>query len=218
MSGIKVLLADDQLLIRDGLKTILELEKDIEVVGVAKNGFEACRMAETLQPDLILLDIRMPDMNGVESLKEIKEKYPEIKILMLTTFNDDEYIIDALANEASGYILKDIEIEKLIEFIHDAMQGKMIIPPVVAAKLAEVLTKMSAKKSDKEDISYKLEFSEREREIASMMTQGFTNKQISSALYISEGTVRNYISNIYTKIGIGNRTQAVLFLKEHGIS
>jgi DNA-binding NarL/FixJ family response regulator len=217
MSIIKILIADDQSLIRDGLKTVLELEKDFEVVGTAKNGIEACKMTEKLNPDILLLDIRMPEMDGVESIKVIKRKCPATKVIMLTTFNDDEYIIEALANEANGYILKDIEIDNLIEAIRDAAQGKMIMPPAVAAKLAQGLHKISIKKKDDGAAQTDLGLSEREKEIASMMIQGFTNRQISSALYISEGTIRNYISNIYSKINIGDRTQAVLFLKEHGV-
>lgn len=218
MNSIKLLLADDQSLIRDGLKTVLGLEKDIEVVGTARNGVEACRMTEILQPDVLLLDIRMPEMNGVECIKVIKKEYPGVKVIMLTTFNDDEYIVEALANGASGYILKDIEMEKLIEAIHDAVHGKMIMYSNVAARLAENLSKLPLGKKKEENVTYSLGFSAREKEIACMMVQGFTNKQISSALYMSEGTVRNYISNIYSKIGITDRTQAVLFLKEHGIS
>lgn len=218
MNSIKLLLADDQSLIRDGLKTVLGLEKDIEVVGTARNGVEACRMTEILQPDVLLLDIRMPEMNGVECIKVIKKEYPGVKVIMLTTFNDDEYIVEALANGASGYILKDIEMEKLIEAIHDAVHGKMIMYSNVAARLAENLCKLPLGKKKEENITCSLGFSVREKEIACMMVQGFTNKQISAALYMSEGTVRNYISNIYSKIGITDRTQAVLFLKEHGIS
>lgn len=217
MNSIKLLLADDQSLIRDGLKTVLGLEKDIEVVGTARNGIEACRMTEILQPDVLLLDIRMPEMDGVECIKVIKKKHPGVKVIMLTTFNDDEYILEALANGASGYILKDIEVEKLIEAIHDAVYGKMIIFSDVAAKLAEGLSKLPARKKNEENGTCGLDLSEREKEIVCMMVQGFTNKQISSALYMSEGTVRNYISTIYSKIGITDRTQAVLFLKEHGI-
>lgn len=217
MNKIRVLIADDQSLIRDGLKTVLSLEKDLEVVGTARNGEEACRMAESLYPDVLLLDIRMPEMDGVECTKIVKKKCPETKVIILTTFNDDEYIIEALANEASGYILKDIEVEKLIEAIHDAVQGKMIMLPEVAAKLAQGLSKISARKREEENIPCDLDLSERERDIAGMMVQGFTNRQISSALYMSEGTVRNYISNIYSKIGTGDRTQAVLFMKDHGI-
>lgn len=214
MNPIRIAIADDQTLMRDGLKTVLDLEKDFEVIGTASDGLESVTMVTALNPDVLLLDIRMPTMNGVESLKEIKKIRPSTKVIMLTTFNDDEYIIDALANGACGYLLKDIEMDKLIEAIRDSVQGKMIMPSNVAAKLAEGLSRLSVKKAELDKYPG---FSDREREIASMMVQGFTNKQISSALYISEGTVRNYISVIYSKIGISDRTKAVLYLKEQGV-
>jgi DNA-binding NarL/FixJ family response regulator len=216
MDQIRVLIADDQALMRDGLKNILDLERDMKVVATAVNGLEASDMAEILNPDVILMDIRMPLMNGVESVKIIKEKCPQSKVIMLTTFNDEEYIIDALASGASGYMLKDTEIDKLTEAIRDAFNGKMIIPPTVASKLAEGLSKMTSRKKE-ENLSGTLNFSERELEIAGMLVQGFTNRQISSALFISEGTVRNYISGIYAKIGVGDRTNAVLYLKDQGV-
>lgn len=213
---IRIVIADDQSLIRDGLKTVLDLEEGLKVVATARDGKEALDTVLTLQPDVLLLDIRMPEMSGVECVKRVKEKCPQTKVIMLTTFNDDAYIIEALAGGASGYLLKDIEVEKLVEAIRDVVQGKMIMPPPVAAKLAEGLSRMTAGKRDREK-GEALDLSERELEIARMMAQGFTNRQISSALYISEGTVRNYISVIYGKIGIADRTQAVLFLKKHGI-
>ena len=216
MGRIRVFIVDDQALIRDGLKTILETEEDMEVAGAAKNGLEACSMAELLRPDIILMDIRMPGIDGVESIKNIRSRLPQVKIIMLTTFNDEEYIMDAIANGASGYLLKDIEVEKLIETIHDAIDGKMILPLEVAGKLAEGLSKRASGKKKGDELA-SLDLTDREREIASMMVQGFTNRQIASVLYISEGTVRNYISDIYGKTGISNRTQAVLYLKEHGI-
>lgn len=216
MENIRILIADDQTLMRDSLKTILDLEKGFEVIGTAADGEEAVRMVDNLSPDVLLLDIRMPVMDGVECIKAIRRKYRDMKVIMLTTFNDEEYIMEALANGANGYLLKDIEIDKLVESIRDAVSGKMIIPPTVAAKLAEGLSKINSWRNGPEkDLLPGL--SERELEIAGMMVQGFTNKQISSALYISEGTVRNYISGIYNKIGISDRTKAVLYLKEHGV-
>lgn len=216
MSMIRILIADDQPLMRDGLKTVLDLQKDFHVIGTAHNGSEAARMADALHPDILLMDIRMPEMDGVEGLKLIRQKHPELKVIMLTTFNDDEYIIQALAAGANGYLLKDLEMEKLSEAIRDAAAGKMIMPPAVAAKLAEGLSRISLEKRGAA-AAKALELSERELEIAGMMVQGFTNRQISATLYISEGTVRNYISGIYEKIGINDRTKAVLFLKDQGI-
>lgn len=217
MKEINVLIVDDQALIRDGLKTILELEKDIKVVGTCKNGVEAVKMTQVLSPDVVLLDIRMPEMDGVEAVKIIKNNHPEVKVIMLTTFNDEEYIIEALAGGANGYLLKDTEIDKLLETIHAAVEGRLTIQNEVALKLAEGLVKLNFMKKDNKGLAEELDFSEREKEIASMMVQGFTNKQISAALYITEGTARNYISNIYSKIEIGDRTKAVLYLKDKGI-
>ncbi|MCX7772016.1 MAG: response regulator transcription factor [Clostridia bacterium] len=216
MNPIKVLLADDQSLFRDGLKTVLGLEPGITVAGMAKNGQEAVELTGSLNPDVILMDIRMPEMNGVEAVKHIREKYGDKKIIMLTTFNDDEYIIQAVANGACGYLLKDIEVEKLIEAIKDAHAGKMVLPPVVYHKLAEGLARLKQSKQD-EKSKLPFELSDREAEICRMMVQGFTNKQIASALFITEGTARNYISTIYSKIGMTDRTNAVLYLKELGL-
>jgi DNA-binding NarL/FixJ family response regulator len=216
MDKIKVVIADDQILLRDSMKTIINMDESLEVVAAAANGLEAVNLVEMYHPQVVLMDIRMPVMDGVESIKIIKTKFPEVKVIMLTTFNDEKYIIEALAHGASGYLLKDIEIDKLIKTLKDAAAGQTILPNAVAAKLAEGLSKLSHNKKAETDVS-DLDFSEREKEISSMMVQGFTNKQISMALYISEGTVRNYISSIYSKINISDRTQAVLYLKEKGI-
>lgn len=216
MDKIRILIADDQPLMRDGLKSILDTEKDMKVAATAANGQEAATLAEILKPDVVLMDIRMPGMNGVESVRIIREKCPDSKVIMLTTFNDEEYIIDALASGACGYMLKDTEIEKLTEAIRDARGGKMIMPPAVAAKLAEGLSRITAAKREGSALDV-FDFSERELEIAGMLVQGFTNRQISSALFISEGTVRNYLSGIYAKIRVNDRTNAVLTLKKHGI-
>lgn len=218
MNPVRVLIVDDQSLIRDGLKTVLDLEENIRVCGVARNGVEALSFIGSLKPEVVLLDIRMPEMDGVQCTRAIKTDFPDTKVLMLTTFDDEEYIMKALAFGASGYILKDIEMNKLIEAIIDVSQGKMVMPPQVAAKLARGLSKKISVKGFNDAGSDEIDLTDREREIAGMLVQGFTNRQISAALYISEGTVRNYISNIYSKIGIGDRTKAVLYLKERGIN
>lgn len=211
---INIMIVDDQPLFRDGLKTVLDLEENLSVIATAANGKEALLLLNLITPpDLVLLDIRMPEMDGVETVKHIKQTYPELKVLMLTTFNDEEYVMEALANGANGYLLKDIEIEKLVEAIHDAIGEKMVIPPSVAAKLAQGLHKITPKKPS----SALAELSEREKEIAVMLTQGFSNKQIAMALFISEGTIRNYISTIYSKIGVNDRTNAVLYFKNQGL-
>lgn len=212
MDKIKILIADDQTLMRDGLKTIIDLEDNMEVAGTAKNGQEAVEFCKQSPPDLILMDIRMPMMDGVDSTKIIKSLYPEVIILILTTFNDDDYIIDALAYGASGYILKDIEGDDLIKAINDAYKGSFMLPSDVAIKIARRLTRTNVVTPDqKKSLS---DFSEREIEIAKMMVSGFNNKQIASSLFISEGTVKNYISNIYSKLGTSDRTTAVLIIKK----
>ncbi|MDP4088979.1 MAG: response regulator transcription factor [Bacillota bacterium] len=214
MVKIKVLIVDDQALIRDGLKSVLVLEKELEVVGTARGALEAYEMISYSMPQVVLMDIRMPGIDGVHAVTLIKKSYPEIKVLMLTTFNDEEYIVNALAEGAKGYILKDIEIPQLVEAIKDAYLGKMIVPPEVAQKLQGVFQKLSAvKKTENEK---QLQLPEREKEIAVMLVQGFTNRQIAKALFITEGTLRNYLSNIYRRLDVNDRTNAVLYLKEHG--
>ena len=209
---IKVAIADDQRLMRDGLKTILELQDNIEVIGTASNGNEAINICQKCTPDVILMDIRMPLMNGVEATKTIKECYPEVKIIVLTTFDDEDYIINALNYGATGYMLKDIDGDALIKGIEDAYENKYILPSVIASKLVNKLINNNIDNKKKDRLS--TPFTDREFEIAKMLSQGFTNKQIASSLFISEGTVKNNVSNIYSKIQIFDRTSAALYLKD----
>jgi len=170
------------------------------------------RLVEKFKPDLVLMDIRMPVMDGVTASKIIREKYPEVKILLLTTFDDEEYIINAMSYGVSGYIFKDIEKEKLNRAIVDCVNGNFIMP----SKVAEVLAKRALKdekKIPKENTE--LPLTERELEVASMIADGFTNRQIASALYITDGTVKNYVSNIYSKIGIKDRTKLAIYIKNN---
>jgi DNA-binding NarL/FixJ family response regulator len=212
MDKIKVLIVDDQTLMRDGLKTILELEDNIDVVGTAKNGQEAIEVCRQLTPDVVLMDIRMPGMDGVESTKIIKSQYPDIVVLILTTFNEEAYIIDALAYGASGYILKDIEGDALIKAVNDAYKGAFMLPSDVAIKIAKKLT--STNVVTKEQKMSLKDFSEREIEIAKMIALGFNNKQIAASLFISEGTVKNYVSSIYLKLGTSDRMMAAANIKK----
>jgi len=209
---IKVLIVDDQTLMRDGLKTILDLEDDIKVVATAKDGEDAIEKVKNEEPNVILMDIRMPVKNGVESTKIIKEDFKNIKIIMLTTFQDDEYIIEALANGADGYLLKDIQGDNLIQAIRDVYNGQLMINPQIAMKLAQYVKKSTV---SEKHVTESFDLSERELEVVRLMVKGFTNKKISKELFISEGTVKNYISSIYSKIGTSDRTQAVLLLKNY---
>lgn len=220
MEKIRVLIADDQTLMRDGLKTILELEDNIEVVALAKDGVEALKLCSETRPQVVLMDIRMPNMDGVQCTKLIKETYPNVVILILTTFDDEEFIVKALSNGATGYILKDIEGDGLIKAVQDAYNGAFILPSKVAIKLAGKIVKdysedtRKTTKNSESKVLNSLGLSEKEIEIAKMLAQGFTNKQIASSLYISGGTVKNYVSNLYSKIGISDRTAAAIYIKD----
>lgn len=211
---LRIIIADDQALIRDGLKTVIDLNEDMEVIATAVNGIEAFELVKRFEPDILLADIRMPEADGVECVRKMKSIGSATKVIMLTTFNDEEYIINAIAAGALGYLLKDMEVAELIEAIHSAAAGKLVMPPAVVTKLADKLSVMVEENSRK-NIPEKFQFSDREKEIAKMVAQGFSNKQIATVLYISEGTIRNYISDIYTKIGISDRTKAVLYLRDY---
>jgi len=214
MNNIKVLIVDDQTLMCDGLKTIIDLEDNMEVVGIAKNGQEAIKICKDIIPDIILMDIRMPFMDGVETTKIIKSLYKDIKILILTTFDDDQYIIEAIANGATGYILKDIEGDDLIGAINDTYRGAFMMPSAIAQKIAKRLSGANPKASIKERSILK-DFSEREIQIAKLMIAGLNNRDIATSVYMSEGTVKNYISNIYSKVGTSERVAAISVLKNY---
>ncbi|WML33628.1 response regulator transcription factor [Clostridium sp. OS1-26] len=208
MDEIKILIADDQTLMRDGLKTILELEENFRVVGTAKDGEEVLDFCKKNPPNLVLMDIRMPKMDGVKCTKILKSLYTEVVVLILTTFNDVDYIVEALNYGAAGYILKDIEGDELVKAINDAYKGSLMLPSSVAKKLVEKLSENAIIKPKEKKILH--DFSEREIEIAKMLSMGFNNRQIASSLFISEGTVKNYISNIYSKLGTSDRTAAAV--------
>ncbi len=208
---IKVLLVDDQQILAEGIKSVLETSNEVEVVGIASDGLRAVEKVMAQKPDVVLMDIRMPNMNGVVATKKIKEIDENIKIIILTTFDDSDYILSAINNGASGYLLKDIGATALIDAVKNAYAGDTILPAKIAKKITDAAAMIS---SDKE---YKLKksfnFSEREVEIALMLADGFTNRQIASALKLSDGTARNYISAIYLKLGAESRSAAVEKLK-----
>ncbi|WP_312029572.1 response regulator transcription factor [Paenibacillus sedimenti] len=215
---ISVLIADDQTLMRDGLQTILSLQEDMHVVGMAKDGSEALLLVETLSPQVVLMDIQMPGMNGIECTKRIRAEYPGTIVLILTTFADDDYIIDALAGGATGFLLKDIPGEKLAQSIRDAVSGHFLLPSVIAAKLAARLssasTTVQVMKSSARAKAEGIKWSEKELEVTSLMLEGKTNREIAAALFMSEGTIKNYVSGIYAKIGTNDRTVAIMTLRE----
>lgn len=208
---IKVLISDDQKLLAEGIKGVLESSNEIEVVGIATDGQDALDFAKELHPDVVLMDIRMPVMNGVIATKQIKSALPETKILVLTTFDDSDYILNAINNGASGYLLKDISGDALIEAIKNAYAGDTILPSKIAQKIVTAAKMVSNDKEIKLKRTFSL--SDRETEIGLMIYEGFTNRQIASALKISEGTARNYISSIYLKLGCDSRVSAVEKMK-----
>ncbi|NLV89670.1 MAG: response regulator transcription factor [Tissierellia bacterium] len=190
---------------------MLGLYDNIFLVGEATNGKEALQVLEQSQVDLVLMDIRMPIMDGVEATKRIKEKYPNTKVLILTTFKEDEYIFEGLKNGADGYILKDISSEELVKAIETVYKGNVLLQPEIAKKILGAIKEISPKK-EKEDIRKNL--TKREYEIALLVGEGKTNKEISEILYISEGTVKNHLTNILDKLDLKDRTQLALYISK----
>ncbi|MDA8441455.1 MAG: response regulator transcription factor [Peptococcaceae bacterium] len=211
--AIKVMIVDDQRLMREGLKTILELEQDLQVIQLAENGQDALVKLTGELPDVVLMDIRMPVMDGVACTAAIKQKHPQIKVLILTTFDDDEFIVDALNNGALGYILKDLSSEKLISCIRDLHDGNAIMQPEIAAR---IISLAAHAKKDNGGTSHPSnhtadELTEREKTVLQLVGKGFSNLEIAKKLYISEGTVKNYISSLYAKTGINERSKLTLY-------
>ncbi|MEK5434767.1 MULTISPECIES: response regulator [Paenibacillus] len=214
MSKIKIVIADDQLLTREGLRTILDLEDDMEVVGAAKNGEEACEMVEAFQPDLVLLDVQMPIMNGISALKRIKQIRPDIFILILTTFIETDYIVEGMAFGANGYMLKDMDADKMISSIRDTISGQFILPAPVAAKLATRMNRLTEEYEHWQRSNVdRMSLTEREEELAQLIIRGLNNREIADTLHIAEGTARNYISNLYSKLEVVDRAQAIVRLQ-----
>lgn len=209
---IRVMLADDQPILAEGLKTVLEHDGEIVVAAIAKDGADALEKMKKTPVDVVLMDIRMPNMNGVVATKEIKQRYPDVKVVVLTTFDDSDYILSAINNGASGYLLKDIGASELIGAVKNAYAGDTILP----AKIAKRITDAAMMVASNREYRFKkaFSFSDRETEIAVMLYDGFTNRQIAAALHLTDGTARNYISTLYEKLGSDNRADAVRKLSE----
>lgn len=209
---IKVLIADDQTILAEGIKSVLETDAEIEVAGIAADGAAAIEKCRVYRPDVVLMDIRMPNMNGVVATQRIKAEFPETKVIVLTTFDDSDYILNAINHGASGYLLKDIGSSALIDAVKNACAGDTILPAKIAKRIADAAKDVSSNREIRLKRAFSL--SERETEIALMMYEGFTNRQISSALKLSEGTARNYISAIYIKTGSDNRVSFLAAVKK----
>jgi len=213
---MRLLICDDQVIVRDGLRAILSTAPGVLVVGTANNGSEAIHLIPSTQPDLILMDLKMPVMNGVQATKVIHENYPSVRVLVLTTYDTDEWVIDAVRSGASGYLLKDTPREDLVNAIQDTVNGRSHIDPQVAGKImSHVASQQSPSFSDQQLITT---LSDREREILSMIGRGLNNEEIAGALFLSEGTVKNYVKSIFSKLGVNDRTRAALFAVRAGLS
>lgn len=206
---IKVLLVDDQHLIRQGLKALLELESDLDVVGEAENGQEAIKLVSELSPDVVLMDVRMPIMDGVAATKKIHDDFPAIKILVLTTFDDNSYVTAVLQNGAIGYLLKDTPSEELAVAIRAIYKGYTQLGPGIIKKLVSQFSSDAV--NYKEPPSNLAELTTREKEVLRLIASGASNKEIAQQLYISEGTVKNHVTNILTRLSLRDRTQAAIF-------
>ena len=216
---IKVLIADDQELIRESLKIVLQTKENIEVTDAVENGQEVIKSIRKHLPDVILMDIRMPKMDGVQCTKIIKENYPGVKIIILTTFDDDEYVYNALKYGASGYILKGISMDELVRSIATVYSGKAMINPDIATKVVELFSKMAqADFSIQVDDKAIDELTKTEIKIIEQVEYGNSNKEISERLNLSEGTVRNYLSTILNKLGLRDRTQLAIWAVQTGVS
>ncbi|MBI9050165.1 MAG: response regulator transcription factor [Anaerolineaceae bacterium] len=212
---ISVLLVDDQRLMRNGLSTLLELEGDIKVIAEAEDGQAGLEAYEQHSPDVVLMDIRMPGMDGVEATRRILERWPEASVIILTTFDDDAYIFEGLRAGALGYLLKDISGEELAQAIRKVAAGGALIEPSVARKvIAEFARLEPAARQMNDGLMDPL--SDREIEILKLLAQGKSNKRIASHLHLAEGTVKNYVSQILNKLGVTDRTQAALRGKKLG--
>lgn len=211
---IRILIADDISLIRRGLKALLKLEPTLEIVGEVDNGEKAIAQIEILQPDVVLMDVRMPIMDGVAATKEISERFPQTKVLVLTTFDDDEYVFKAMKNGAAGYLLKDTPIEELVRAIQVIHQGYTQLGPGLAQK---ALQQRSIADNHPNFPPGWQDLTVREKEILQLIGTGASNKEIAEVLYISEKTVKNHITNIFSRLNLRDRTQAAILATKLGI-
>jgi len=215
MGRIRILLVDDQAMFREGLRTLLTTQPDFEVVGEAAHGEEALRLCPTARPDVVLMDLRMPVLDGVAATRRLRAAHPEARVIVLTTFDDDEDIFEGLRAGALGYLLKDAGSTKLFEAVRAAARGESFLQPSVAAKVVAEFTRLAGRAPAPSELVEPL--SDRELEVLRWVAQGASNKEIAAALFIAEGTVKNHLTSIFNKLSVRDRTQAALKARELGL-
>jgi DNA-binding NarL/FixJ family response regulator len=216
MKPIRVLIVDDHEIVREGLQILLGEESDFEVVGTAGDGAAAAALAEAKQPDVILMDLVMPGLDGIESTRRILGSNPEARVLVLTTFADDQRVREAIQAGAIGYLLKDVLKADLVRALRDAAQGRPSLHPEVQQQLMREVAGRTS--SSQEPASLHVSLTEREVGILRLLAEGRSNKEIAAALYLTEGTIKGYVSTIFDKLGVQDRTQAALYAVRHGLT
>ncbi len=211
---IRILLCDDQPVVSEGLQVILSSVNDFLVVGSAANGLEALEQIERLQPDLVVMDLRMPIMNGIQATEQVRKRFPEVRVLILTTYDDDEWVFDAVRAGASGYLLKDAPREQIISAIRGTAAGATHVDPKVAGKLFTYIAQPGAVHASP---TVGVELSAREREVLQLLADGLSNADIAERLFLSKGTVQNYVSSLFTKLEVTDRTQAAVLALRYGL-
>ena len=214
---IRILIADDQSLFREALRTLISLQSDFEVAGEAANGEEALRLVQSLQPDVVLMDLQMPILDGVAATRRLHSERPDCRVIALTTFDDDEYVFECLRAGAVGYLLKDAPSENLFAAIRAAARGESFLQPSVTTRVLAEFTRLSDR-PPKTSRTLVEPLSEREQEILKLITNGSSNREIAETLFITEGTVKNHVTNILGKLEVRDRTQAALKARELGFS
>jgi len=212
---IKILLADDQALFREGLRLVLAAQSDLEVVGEATNGAEALQLAATLRPHIVLMDMRMPVMGGVEAIRCLQETQPECRVIVLTTFDEDELLFAGLRAGAVGYLLKAVSSPRLLEAIRTVARGDAILDPAITNKVMSAFARLASAKPQPQPLVEPL--SEREIEVLRLLASGVSNQEIADQLIVAVNTVKRHVSNIMGKLGVENRTQAVAKAREVGL-
>lgn len=210
---IKILIADDQEIVCEGLKKILQSDPEIKVIGIANNGQQALDLVHHQTPDLVLMDLQMPIMNGVQAIRQLRKTHPDLPVIVLTTYMDDKWLFDAIRAGATGYLLKDSPRQELIDAIKGTLSGNVYLDPSVARKVLDSVAASPEPIESDEDF----DLSERERDILQLLVEGLSNAEIAHRLYLSEGTVRNYLSSLFVKLDVSDRTQAVVVALRRGL-